>query len=433
MPQQSNRTPEGERALVAARTDQPPVRTDEACRLTRAAGYEVVDTFTQVRPPDPATNLGAGKISEIASRATETGAGLLLVDCELTPTQTTSIREELPDDIRVVDRYRLILDIFAEQAADRRANLQVELAQLRYDLPRIKAAVEGGLMNKSTERGSPVFDVEDRIDRLEQTLANLPSPADQFRKRRADEGFDLVTIAGYTNAGKSTLLHRLADDLSLAAATPNHPDESGTAEIEDRLFKTLDTTTRRATLHDRRVLLTDTVGFVRELPHRLIRSFSESLSEVSAADAVVLVADGDDGRSTFEEKLSVSRSVLIEQGVDPSDVIIALNKIDQRSPDAIAKRRRIATGYADHVVPISAHTGANISQLTVAIRDRLPTRRQTVQVPNENEAMGFVSWCYDRLAVESIEYEPSTVTMTVSGRPSQVEQATGRAARLGDS
>ncbi|MFC3957266.1 GTPase HflX [Halovivax cerinus] len=423
----SKRTASKGVAIVAARENRAPVETTEIRQLTTAARYEVVDAFTQVRPRDPGTNLGDGLVAEIARRTEETGASLLVVDGELTPTQTTTLADRMPDETRVFDRYRLILAIFGEQAGHRRAQLQVELARLRYDLPRIKEAADEGLLNRRTERGTPYYDVRDRIDRLERKLDELPTPAEQFRERRRHAGFDLVTLAGYTNAGKSTLLHRLADDLSVTDASPAHPDETGVAEIEDRLFKTLETTTRRATLQGRPTLVTDTVGFIGDVPHWLVRSFSETLSEAASADVVVLVTDGVDPIEEFEAKLDVSLSVLDDQDVARGDIVVAVNKIDGLSPSAVDDRRRIAADRVDSVVTISAAEGTNRDRLVDAIDARLPSRRETITLPNGDEGMSLLSWLYDHVVVDSVAYADETVDVTVEGRPASIAKARARA------
>jgi len=236
-----------------------------------------------------------------------------------------------------------------------------------------------------------------------------------------------VTLAGYTNAGKSTLLHRLADDLSVTDASPSHPDETGVAEIEDRLFKTLETTTRRATLEGRPALVTDTVGFVQDLPHWLVQSFSETLSEAASADVVVLVTDGADPIDEFEAKLDVSLSVLEEQDVARDDTVVAVNKIDRQSTADVSRRRRLAAERVGSVVTISASEGSNCDRLVDAIADRLPSRRETITLPNGDEAMSLVSWLYDHVTVESVEYAGETVEVTIDGRPTSIAKARARA------
>jgi len=413
-------------ALVAKRADEPPVDTREIVALAGAAGYDVVDRITQTRPEQPGSYLGSGKVDALAERARETGAQLVVVDAELTPAQTHHLVDATPVDTRVVDRYRLVLEIFGDQAETRRAGLQVELAQLRYDLPRVERASDPQQLNVALEKGTRLDDVRNRIAELERRLDDLPEPGEQHRTERRERGFDLVAVAGYTNAGKSTLLHRLADDLSLDDVEPDHPDRDVTAAIEDRLFETLETTTRRATLDGRPVLLTDTVGFVRDLPHWLVESFSETLSESAAADAVVLVADASDPVDGLREKVEVSLDVLAAQGVAPGDVVTAVNKIDLLDDRERERRIEAVAEIAPNPVPLSVTEDENLDTLTGAVAAQLPTERADLSMPNCDDAMSVVSWAYDRLTVEDVDYAGETVELTVEGRPGVVEQARAR-------
>ncbi|WP_123533938.1 GTPase HflX [Halosimplex salinum] len=419
----------GTDAIVAARAAEPPVETDEIRALTEAAGYEVRDAVTQARTEDPGTYFGRGKVADLSARVAETGADLVAVDGELTPRQTAAIREALPEGTAIFDRYRLVLAIFAEQASTRRAKLQVELARLKYDLPRLRERSDVQGMNKRVEKGTPIDGVENRIADLERKLADLPSPAEQHRAERREQGFDIVTFAGYTNAGKSTLLHQLADDLELdgdSAGGPDadpHPDAATeTASVEDRLFETLETTTRRATIDGRRVLCTDTVGFVADLPHWLVESFSETLSDAAAADAVVLVADASDPPARLREKVRVALDVFDGQGVDESDVVTALNKVDLLDDEASEERRAAVDGLAPDPIPVSVREGTNLDRLREAVVDRLPTERAELTVPSCDDAMGLVSRAYDCASVESVDYVAETVDLVVRGRPAVVER-----------
>ena len=416
----------GKPAIVAKREASAPVDTTEIAALTDAAGYRVVDELTQVRGEDPGTYFGSGKVRELADCAAETGSALVAVDGELTPKQTIAIRDELPEGTRVFDRYRLILEIFAEQAETRRAQLQVELARLKYELPRIEETADLQFLNRLLEKGSPVDGAKNRIADLERKIDELPSPAEQYRERRREQGFDLVTIAGYTNAGKSTLLHRLADEMELSAvendgddepATADQPGDDPTAAVEDRLFKTLETTTRRATLDGRPVLFTDTVGFVDELPHWLVESFSETLSEAAAADAVVLVVDASDDPETAREKLDVSLDVLESQGVEEEDVVTALNKVDLLDDDEREERLAAIAERAPTPVPVSVTEGTNVADLLDAVTERLPTERLELALPNCDETMGLVSRAYDSATVEEVDYGGDSVRLVVRGRP----------------
>ncbi len=417
----------GPGAIVAARAARPPVETDEIRALTEAAGYVVTGECTQVRQADPGTKLGSGKVDELVELVRAYDAELVVFDGRLTPKQTTTLQDRLPDGTPVFDRYRLILEIFGERAQQSRAQHQVELARLRYDLPRIREGADEGLLNRRTEKGSPLYDVEDRIDRLETKLAALPEPAAEVRERRREEGFDLITLAGYTNAGKSTLLHRLADELSVADAEPQHHDEDAVAAIEDRLFETLETTTRRATIDDRPALVTDTVGFVQDLPHDLVRSFSETLSEAGAADVVVLVVDATDQADTIREKIQVSLDVLAAQDVEPKSVVTALNKIDRLDGAQRRRTRQSVSETATAPVPISATAGTNVDSLVDAIVRRLPTDHESFRLPQNDATMGMLSWLYDTAVVESVEYSGSTVEISVRGRPTVIERARAKA------
>lgn len=416
-------------AIVAKRVSNGPVDVDEIQALTEAAGHEVVDGLTQVRAEDPGTNFGAGKVAELSARVADTDADLVVVDGELTPSQHHALVEAMPDRTTVQDRYRLVLEIFSEQASSRRAQLQVELAQLKYDLPRTANEADEGWFNKAVEKGSPLYDIRDRIDTLERKLDELPEPADEFRKRRREDGFDLVTIAGYTNAGKSTLLHRLADDLDLANASPDHSDRNATAAMEDRLFKTLETTTRRATLDGRPALVTDTVGFVSDLPHWLVASFSETLSEAAAADVVVLVADASDPTEELREKLRVSLDVLDAQDVPRESILLALNKVDVLAEHEKETRLAAAADIVPAPLPVSVVDGQNVDTLVERICGKLPTERVTFELPNCDETMRTISWAYDNGRVVDVTYRHDEVLLTFEARPMVVQQASARVER----
>jgi GTP-binding protein HflX len=420
-----------ERAVVARRA--PPGEapdTTEIEGLAEAAGYEVVGACTQSRREDPGTNLGAGKVEELAALVEEAGADLAILDNELTPGQTVELEERLPG-VDVVDRYRLVLSVFADQADSHRAKLQVEHARLTYELPRIRERTGQHVLNRATEKGTRVNDVEDRIAGIERKLDAMPSPAERFRERRREEGFDLVAVAGYTNAGKSTLLHRLADDLDVADADPDHGDVDATASIEDRLFETLETTTRRATVGGRTTLLTDTVGFVDDLPHGLVESFSSTLGEVAAADAVVLVADAARPPDRLRATLATAREVIDGAGADPDSAVVALNKVDRLDDGELAERRDAVVDLAPDPVAVSALHGEGIDRLEARVRERLPTARAELVVPNCDGAMGLVSWAYDHCEVLDVEYD-ERVRIELAGRPALVERARSRAAAVGE-
>ncbi|GAA0218184.1 GTPase HflX [Halobacterium noricense] len=441
----------GGRAVVAARDADSTPDTTEIRRLAEAAGYDVVGEVTQRRTEDLRYNLGEGKAGELADLVAEVDADAVVFDGGLTPGQYADLLDLLPPAATLADRYRLVLEIFAEGAGSAAARTQVRLATLRYELPRVRRATEESVLNRATEKGSPVLDVERRIDTLEANLHDIADAAADRRERRREEGFDLVALAGYTNAGKSTLLRRLADDLAVDsggegaesdedADRPGHVDDPGhadlpeTATTEDRLFETLETTTRRATLGGRRALLTDTVGLVADLPHDLVRSFSATLDEIGTADAVLAVVDASADEERLRRRLETTVDVLAADATGP--VIPVVNKVDrlddaEREAGLAVVDDALAAGDVDtrEPVAISALDGTGVDALRAAVLDALPGTTATFRVANSGEAQAFVSWLHDRGDAD-VTYGPESIEVAFAGRPSVVEEARRRAADL---
>jgi GTP-binding protein HflX len=416
-------------AILAKRVADGPADTTEIRGLAEAAGYDVVGAVTQCRAEDAGTCFGDGKVAELADLVAETGADAVVVDNGLTPKQSTALVEACPHDTRVADRHRIVLDIFAERAATRRAKLQVELASLEYELPRIESEGDPHLMNLAAEKGTRLNDVRTRIDRVKRKLDDIADEAAKRRRERREQGFSLVAIAGYTNAGKSTLLHRLSDDLSVQRVESSHDDVAATASVEDRLFETLRTTSRRATLAGRRTLLTDTVGLIDDLPQDLVESFHGTLSETYHADAVVLVVDASAPLETFRKRVATCRRVL--DGQVEGTVVPALNKVDLvDDDDALDERRAILSDSWSDPVAISALDGTGTDDLSAAVAAELPAERCELTVPNSDDAMALISWLYDRAGVETVEYGNKEVTAAFVGRPEVVSQARARAKNI---
>ncbi|MGE5508668.1 MAG: GTPase HflX, partial [Chitinophagales bacterium] len=316
----------GERAVLASLTlpAQHPSETDEMLRelgeLAATAGAEVVALVSQRRDhPDGAFYLGEGKVDELHLLVHAEGAELLICDDELTPTQQRNLEEKL--EIRVIDRARLILDIFAQRARTKEAQLQVELAQLEYVLPRLTgqgaalSRLGGGIGTRGP--GETALEVDRR--RIRSRIAALRRQLEEVRKHRGVQrqerlasGLPVVALVGYTNAGKSTLLNRLTAAGVLA---------------EDRLFATLDPTVRRFTLPTgETLLLVDTVGFIRKLPHELVAAFRATLEESTGADLLLHVMDA--SHPGFLAQKQAVETVLSELRVEPARVIPVLNKVD---------------------------------------------------------------------------------------------------------
>ncbi|WP_435066064.1 GTPase [Halobaculum sp. EA56] len=435
---------DGGRAVVAARDADSQPDTAEIRRLAEAAGFDVVGEVTQRRREDRRYDLGEGKAGELAAVVADADAGAVAFDGALTPGQYADLLDLLPSGTALVDRYRLVLELFAAGASDPAATTQARLATLRYDLPRVRRASDESLLNAATEKGSPVLDVERRIDALENRLAELTDAAAERRRRRRAGGFDLVALAGYTNAGKSTLLRRLADDLRVddgdGDGATGHDDLTESAATADRLFETLETTTRRATVDGRPVLLTDTVGLVADLPHDLVRSFSATLDEIAAGDAVLAVVDASADRATLRRRLETTVGVLAADATGP--VIPVVNKVDRLTE---AERAAAVETVEDALagsdmddrpdveirdpIPVSALTGDGVESLRAALLDALPGETVAFRVPNTGETQALLSWLHDRGDPE-VRYDGDAVAVRFSGRPDVVAEAERRAADL---
>jgi len=424
------------RAIVAKRVERGDADLSEIRELARAAGYEVVGELTQTREEDAAYAFGEGKVDELAALAVETDADAVIVDNRLGPYQTYNIGGKLPEGAEVVDRFTLILDIFGQRAQTRKAQLQVELAELRYELPRAEAKTSlakrderPGFMGLGEYDESRERDIKNQIADIKRELDAIAEKEETRRDQRRESGFDLVALAGYTNAGKSTLMRRLAAELDVDENEGRHPDLDTTAESEDRLFTTLGTTTRRADTGKRDVLLTDTVGFVSDLPHWLVESFESTLDSVYHADLVLLVVDASEPVEEMREKLVTCHDTLYERNEAP--IVTVLNKIDRVDDDALAEKREALSALAPNPIAVSGLTGARVDELRDRIENELPDWRfERLVLPLGDDTMSLVSWVHDHANVEGETYEGEQVVLEFEGRPSVVERARAKASDL---
>ena len=424
-------------AVVVKRGERRPVETGEIEDLAHAGGYDVRAVVTQVREEDPAYHVGEGKADAVAARVRETGAETVVFDNRLGPYQTYNLGNRFPEGVEVHDRFTLILEIFGQRARTRKAQLQVELAELRYELPRVEAKTSlakreerPGFMGLGEYDESRERDIKARIARIRDELDAIARQNEQRREQRRDSGFDLVALAGYTNAGKSTLLRRLAADLDVDENADRHPDLDTTAESEDRLFTTLGTTTRRMDTGRRDVLLTDTVGFVSDLPHWLVESFESTLDAVYRADLVLLVVDVTDSVEEIREKLVTSHDTLYERNEAP--IVTALNKIDAVDDAELRRKREALSSLAPDPIAVSATEEKNVDALRERIDRELPSlERERLVLPQGDDAMSLVSWLHDEAHVRGVDYA-DRVIVTFEASPATVEQARARAADLVD-
>ena len=379
------------------------VSLEELAELARSAGAEVRGSVLQRRSaPDPATCIGAGRLEEIRQVCQNDDIDLLIFDRELTATQHRNL-EDL-SGVRVVDRTTLILDIFAGRAHSAEGRLQVELAQLQYLLPRL--AGQGTALSRLGggigTRGPGETQLETDRRHIRRHIGYLKNQLEQVKKRRAltrqrreKEGRLTVALVGYTNAGKSTLMNALTAAGVLA---------------EDRLFATLDPTARTLRLPDgREVLLVDTVGLVRRLPHQLVEAFHSTLEEAAQADAILNVCDA--ASPEAEEQLQLTEDLLRELRAEEADrpeppTLRVYNKCDLLGgPIALGGRRAVA---------ISAATGAGLTQLLDTLAAVLPPDRRRVQVLIPFREGALAERCRRQGAVEKEQFTPEGVQMTVT-------------------
>ncbi|MFC6889495.1 GTPase HflX [Halorubrum trueperi] len=424
------------RAIVAKRVDAGTADLTEISKLAAAAGYEVVGGLSQTRTEDAAFMFGEGKVAELRDLVRRTDADAVIVDNDVGPYQTFNIGGKLPEGVEVIDRFTLILEIFGQRANTRKAQLQVELAELRYELPRAEAKASlakrderPGFMGLGEYDESVERDIKRQISEIRDELDSIASKEEARREQRRDSGFDLVALAGYTNAGKSTLMRRLAAEIDVDENADRHPDLDTTAESQDMLFTTLGTTTRRAEMKKRDVLLTDTVGFISDLPHWLVESFESTLDSVYRADLVLLVVDASESVEAMREKLVTSHDTLYERNEAP--IVTVFNKVDQLAPGELADKRAALSGVAPDPVAVSAKTGAGVAELRDRVEDELPDwERERLVLPVSDDAMSLVSWIHDHGHVDDEAYANDQVTVDFQAKPSIVARARSKAAAL---
>mgnify|MGYP005851128165 FL=1 len=423
-------------AVLAKRVDSGRADLSELRELAAAAGYEIVGEITQIRKEDTAHHFGQGKVTEIAELVARTDAETVIIDNEVGPYQMFNIGRILPGETEVLDRFTLILTIFGQRAQTRKAQLQVELAELRYELPRASAKTSlakrderPGFMGLGEYDESREQDIKSQIASIKQELESIADKEARRRAERRDSGFDLVALAGYTNAGKSTLLRQLAAALDVDENADKHADLDEVAESQDMLFTTLGTTTRRAELDRREVLVTDTVGFISDLPHWLVESFESTLDSVYRADLVLLVVDASEPVAEMREKLVTSHDTLHERNEAP--VLTVFNKTDLLSAAELADKQAALSALAPNPIAVSGKTGENIETLRERVEAELPEwEHERLLVPLADETMSFVSWLYDHAYVETESYEGDQVLLEFEARPAIVEQARSKAAAL---
>ena len=377
--ERGNDLPECERSL------------DELERLLDTAGGSTFARVLQVKDSfDPRTCIGSGKVKEIAELCKDNCIELVIFDFELTPAQIRNLENDIGEDVRVIDRSMLILDIFALHATSGEGKLQVELAQLRYSAPRLMgrgtelSRLGGGIGTRGPGESKLESDrrhMKEKVYALERRLAEMEHNRAVMRAQRDRSGLTKVALVGYTNAGKSTLLNALTGAGVLS---------------EDKLFATLDPTTRKLELPcGENVLLTDTVGFIRKLPHHLVKAFKSTLDEVVYADILLIVSDITDPE--VSEHIEVTKNVIEELGASDKPIIYVYNKCDKLDGE-------IASPTGEGSVIVSGVSGKGIDDLLSAIEETIHKfkKKYTLLIPYSNQSA--LSSLYNTYTVESVDY-----------------------------
>ena len=396
---------------------------DELEELAHSAGYEVLDEVTQTRSLDNAYAVGRGKAEEIAALVEEKKPEKVIFDEKLNAVQIYNLSKMCR--IEVIDRFNLILEIFASRARTREARLQVDLAQLIYERP--KARMKVTLAKRGEQPGfkglgryqADIYESEitGKIADIQAELDIIRKRQHEARKRRKERGFDLVALAGYTNAGKSTLMNALVGESVVA---------------RDQLFTTLVPTTRLLEVGQRKALLTDTVGFIRDLPHFMVEAFRSTLEEIYLADVIILVVDVSEPTADIVDKLVTCHDTMWGE-IGPVPVITALNKCDLISEEELEERKRAIAHLAPNPVPISAKSGEGLADLIAKVGKYLPKWASAeVTLPGTEEGISMLSWLYGSAIVHNVKYseDEPCIIVNIEARESILNQLNKRIGRI---
>ncbi|MCA0453043.1 MAG: GTPase HflX [Chloroflexi bacterium] len=425
-------TPEKERALLVAaqvKNSRPLLSMDaslqELAMLADTAGLEVAGQVVQnMQQIDPNTYVGSGKVEEIRDQVLNLNAQLIIFDDELSPRHQRQLEKEFGENIKVLDRSALILDIFAQHARTREGALQVELAQYEYRLPRLTrqwthlarqaggGAARGGSGGVGLRGpGETQLEVDKReigrkISKLKEDLEHVREHRSHYRRQRSRANIPVIALVGYTNAGKSTLLRTITQS---------------DVYVANQLFATLDPLTRKVDLPSgRHVLMTDTVGFIQKLPTNLIAAFRATLEEIIEADLLLHVVDT--SHPNVQQHIEAVEDTLAELDVPPIPRILVWNKIDQWSDQPLPKRFGQEHYIAE--IPVSAQNNIGIGNLLEAIETALSKHIRTVKLRLPYDRGDLVSQLFELATVENQEHTEDGVVITVQLPPSLQERFT---------
>jgi GTP-binding protein HflX len=376
-----------------------------------------------VREADPSFQIGRGKAEELAALVKEKEAEKIIFDNELRPLQAYNLATEA--GVEAVDRFQLILEIFARRAATTEAKLQIDLARLRYELPRAKAKVklamkgeQPGFMGLGKYEVQVYYDsVRRQIHHIQGKLKTVGKKRSLHRKRRTELGYSTVSLAGYTNAGKSSVFRALAKE---------------EARIGEGLFTTLSTTTRAVSLFNKKVLLTDTVGFIDRLPLTLIEAFHSTLEETVFSDLVLLVVDVSEPSDEIDRKLKVCLDTIQTIGATGIPIVTVFNKIDLVPDAELELKMSGLKEVAPNPVPVSALYGTNLVRLQGTINGYLKDYvRASFTIPLRSRHSSFISWLHSKANVLRLEYEGESVHVDFESVPWFADRVRERVMELG--
>lgn len=383
-----------------------------------------MDSLEQVRGPDPSYQIGRGKAKELADLIAKNNVGKAVFDNELRPIQAYNLAKTT--GVEVIDRFQLILEIFARRASTTESKLQIQLAKLRYELPRAREKVRLAKMGEQPGfMGLGKYEVEVYYETIRRRIHFIREKIEKIRKkrglhriRRLELGFSLISMAGYTNAGKSSLFNALAEE-----AVP----------VDAGLFTTLSTTTRAVNLFGRKVLLTDTVGFIDRLPLTLIEAFHSTLEETIFSDLILLVVDVSESREEVERKLSCCLDTIQTIGAAGVPIVTVFNKMDLLlNREELLLEAESLRDIAPNPVFVSALYGMNLDLLKREIMGNLKEYvRVSFSIPATNESMSFISWLFSRADAHVVKYESGSVSVVFEAVPLFADRVRGRVEQLG--
>jgi GTP-binding protein HflX len=377
----------------------------------------------QIRERDPRYQIGSGKAKELGELVKTQKAEKVIFDNELRPLQAYNLAKET--GVEVIDRFQLILEIFARRASTTEAKMQIELAKLRYELPRAKERVklakmgeQPGFMGLGAYQVDLYYEtVKRQFHHLRGKLKNVRGKRSLHRARRLELGYSTISLAGYTNAGKSSLFNVLAEE-----AVP----------VGIGLFTTLSTVTRAISLSNKKVLLTDTVGFIDRLPLTLIEAFRSTLEETIFSDLILLVVDLSEPQEEIERKLTACLDTIQTIGATSVPLVTVLNKIDLLKEGELQQKISSLTGLASTSVPVSALKGTNLSFLKQEVM-RYVTQYvpASFSIPSNSDFTPFIKWLTSRAEVQSLKYEADGVHVVFESIPWFAEKVRERVIELG--